>query len=93
MDGGRLGRSRRTAAEKRVPEHFMTCLRGKRGRKPFAMMLRHALWEWFVDIRGAVLTSISPEYMLRQARAMACTILQEMADEGRFIAMPIIDAA
>ena len=71
----------------------MTCLRGKRGRKPFDMMLRHALWEWFVDIRGAVLTTISPEFMLRQARAMACTILQEMAEQGRFIVMPVIDAA
>ena len=70
---------------------MMTCSRGRKGKRPFAMVLREALWDWFLDIRSAVLTSISPHFMLRQARAMAGTILKEMAENGKFIVLPVID--
>ena len=69
----------------------MTCSRGKKGQRPFAMVLRENLWDWFVDIRSAVLTSISPQFILRQARAMAGSLLQEMALKGYFIRLPVID--
>ena len=63
-----------------------------KGKRPFAMVLRKALYDWFLDIRGAVLTTISPQFMLRQARAMAETLLKEMANIGRFIQLPILDS-
>ena len=55
-------------------------------------MLREALYEWFVDIKGSVLTCISPHFMLRQARHLAGKCLQQMARKCKFIKMPIIDA-
>ena len=48
------------------------------------MVLREALYEWFIDNRGSVLTTISPHFMLRQARRLAGVIIKEMAKHGKF---------
>ena len=56
------------------------------------MCLREALYEWFIDIRGSVLTTISPHFMLRQARRLAGILMEEMAKRGQFIKMPIVDS-
>ena len=56
------------------------------------MVLREALYEWFIDIKGSVLTTISPHCMLRRSRHLAGIILREMAKRGKLITLPIIDA-
>ena len=92
LDGGRRGRKRKSEADKNTPQYLMSSLRGRKGARHHAMILREALYEWFIDIKSACLTSISPHFMLRQARHMATICLQEMAKNGRFVTMPIIDA-
>ena len=56
------------------------------------MVLREALWDWFLDIRGSVMTAILPHFMLRKARQLAGQRLAEMAKLGKFVKMPMIDA-
>ena len=92
LDGGKRGRKRKSEADKSTPQYLMSSLRGRKGAHHHAMVLREALYEWFLDKKNSVLTSISPHYMLRQARHMATICLQEMAKNGTFIKMPIIDA-
>ena len=56
------------------------------------MVLREALYEWFIDMRASVVTCVSPHFMLRQARHMAGVCIKEMAKTGRYVKLPIIDA-
>ena len=91
-DAGKRGRKRKTDAEQSTPQYLMCSLRGKKGAHHAAMILREALYEWFIDIKAAVLTSISPHFMLRQARHMATICLQQMCKNGHFVKMPIVDA-
>ena len=92
LHAGVLGRSKRSACEQKVPHGKLTCERGKKGKHAFLWVLRSSLWEWFVDIRAAVLTRIWPHFMLLQARHMAGTLLKEMAAVGQFVKVPHIDA-
>ena len=92
FDGGKRGRKRKSEADKSTPQFLMCSLRGRRGAHHQAMVLREALYEWFIDIKASCLTTISPHFMLRQARHMATICLQEMAKNGKFVKMPIIDA-
>ena len=92
IDGGKRGRKRKSEADKNTPQYLMSSLRGRKGAHHQAVILREALYEWFIDIKGSCLTSISPHFMLRQARHMATICIQQMAKNGRFVKMPIIDA-
>ena len=84
LDGGRRGRKRKSEADKNTPQFLMCSLRGRKGAHHQAVLLREALYEWFIDIKGSCLTTISPHFMLRQARHMAGICVQEMAKTGRY---------
>ena len=46
FDVGVRGRFRPTQAESVTPQSQMTCSRGRKGKRPFAMVLRENLWDW-----------------------------------------------
>ena len=85
------GRKRKSSAATQVAPRRLTCFRGARGPVTKCPALGMALWEWFVDIRSSVLTTMTPKYLLLKATAMADTIVAEMAKKGEFIDMPLID--
>ena len=90
-DHGKNGRKRKSTGASQCPARRLTFFRGSRGPVTKCPVLGMALWDWFVDIRSSVLTSMSPKYLLMKAKAMADTIVAEMAKEGEFIDMPVID--
>ena len=75
LHGGKRGRHKKTEAEKQTPQHLMTCFRAKQGKMHQAMVLREALYEWFIGTIGSVVTTTSPHFMLGQARHMAGVIV------------------
>ena len=75
LDGGKRGRKRKSEADKSTPQYVMCSLRGRKGAHHHAMVLREALYEWFIDIKVSVRTTISPHFILRQARHMATICL------------------
>ena len=91
FDKGKDGRKRKSNAAVKVAPRHLTCRRGARAPAAKCPVLSLALWEWFVDIRSSVLTTMTPKYLLMKARAMADTLVAEMAKNGEFIDMPIID--
>ena len=63
FDGGKRGRKRKSEADKCIPQYLMCSLRGRRGAHHQAMVLREALYEWFIDVKASCLTTISPLYV------------------------------
>ena len=54
-------------------------------------MLREELWDWFVDIRRSLATTISPRFVLFKAKSIADHIMKASRATGCFVEMPIID--
>ena len=65
---------------------------GLQGRPVKANMLRDGVWDWFVSIRSAVAVRIPPKLVIVQAKALATSMIQEMATTGRWIDIPKIDS-
>lgn len=76
--GGALGANRKLY--QRTRDAGLKCTRGTRGRKHQCPALREALWDWFVDVRASIRTSISPKFLLQQAKrlvSMSVVLLRE----------------
>jgi len=54
-------------------------------------LIREFLWDWFVDIRRSVATTISPKFMLFKAREIAGMIVNEQRKIGAFEPLPVLD--
>ena len=61
------------------------------GRPTKAPMVRDALWEWFVSVRGAVAARIPAKVVLLKAKQVANEIVKHMQTSGYFIDLPILD--
>ena len=61
------------------------------GRPTKAPMLRDALWEWFVSVRGAVAARIPSKVVLLKAKQVANEIVKHMQTSGYFIDLPKLD--
>ena len=54
-------------------------------------MIRELLWDWFVDIRRSLATSISPKFVLLKAREIAGKVLVASRAERIFCEIPSLD--
>ena len=69
----------------------MTRRRGGQGPQYKAPLVRERIWEWFVDFRGTFMTTVSPKYVLKQARFVAEEILREQHKLGFYEPLPVLD--
>jgi hypothetical protein len=80
-----------TRAVGRTLESSLMRRRQRQGPPYKCPLIRELLWDWFVDIRRSVCTTISPKFVLLKARELADSILKIQRSTGTFGQMPIID--
>lgn len=81
-----------TYSEGRTPNRFLLRRRLRQGAPYKCPLIRELLWDWFVDIRASLATTISPRFVLMKARMIAETILREQRKlASGFCAMPKLD--
>ena len=87
----RLGRSQRTNAREQVPERFLCRQRKHQGPPYKTPVIREALWDFFVDIRRSVASTISPKFLLLKARELAAVVLKAQRATGHYSPLPVIN--
>ena len=75
----------------RTPERFLLRRRMRQGPPYKCPLIREMLWDWFVDIRASLATTISPKFVLLRARQIADSILKHQRATGEFSPMPELD--
>ena len=85
-------RRRQTGAQKKVPDRFLMRRRMQQGPPYKCPVIRETLWDWFVDVRASIATTISPKCVLMKAREIATTVLHEMRRTGQWAKLPNLDA-
>jgi hypothetical protein len=88
---GAAGGKKPSLATSRVPEQCLLRRRKNQGPPYKAPLVREMLWDWFVDIRKSLATTISPKFVLLKARQIADSILKEQRRLGNIEPMPVID--
>jgi hypothetical protein len=85
---GHVGRSTCSRAEKRTPDRFLKRRRGGQGPGYKMPEIREQLWDWFVDFRRSVSTTVSAKFVLQRARYFGQVVLEEMRRTGNYEPMP-----
>lgn len=85
------GRRTPTMACGAIPNRCLLRRRLSQGAPYKGAVLRELLWDWFVDIRRSVASTISPKFMLLKARELADRIVAEQHRTKAFEPMPVID--
>jgi hypothetical protein len=85
------GGRRPTTAAGRVPQKSLVRQRLRQGPPYKCPLIREMLWEWFVDIRRSLCTTISPKFVLCKARLIADKVLKIQRETGGFGPMPVLD--
>jgi hypothetical protein len=80
-----------SSALRRIPTRLLSRRRILQGPPFKCPLLRELLFDWFVDIRRSLATTISPKYVLLKARQLADVIVASQKELGAFEAMPKID--
>ena len=83
--------SRPCLAETRVPDRCLVRRRLRQGPPYKCPVIREFLWDWFVDIRRSLATTISPRFVILKAKEIATKVLREMRRLNEFTEMPVID--
>ena len=61
---------------------------GKQGAPHASPEIREALWDWFVDMRASMATTVSPKFVLAKARLLAAECLNHMRATHCFSHIP-----
>jgi hypothetical protein len=65
--------------------------RGNQGAPYKCPVLREKLWDWFVDMRRSIASTISPKFVLLKAKSMATEVLAVQRRTGNYTPMPKLD--
>ena len=86
------GRGTRPASRRARTPARLLCRRSLLQGRPYkAPLLREMLWEWFVDIRHSVASTLSPKFVLCQAKHFATQLLQQQRKLGQLSPLPKLD--
>ena len=85
------GGRRPTCAMGQTHESALVRRRLHQGAPYKVPQLRELLWDWFVDTRRSVATTISPRFVLLKARQIADKLLAEQRRNGVLEAFPNLD--
>ena len=88
--GHMKGRKPSKAVE-RVPHRFLKRQRKGQGPPYKCPLIREYLWDWFVDIRRSLATTISSKFVMMKARELADQVLDVMRKTGDYGEIPQID--
>ena len=88
---GSLKNRKATKAVERTPDRFLKRQRKRQGAKYKCPLIREMLWDWFVDIRRSLATTISSKCVIMKARELADQVLKVMRESGDFGEIPFID--
>ena len=91
LERAAVGGKRPTSFMGRTPDRFLVRRRISQGPPYKCPLIRELLWDWFVDIRSSLCTTISAKFVLMKARQIAETVLQEQRRLGEFGSMPNLD--
>lgn len=80
-----------TMSTGRTSERTLFRRRGNQGPPYKCPVLREKLWDWFVDVRRSLASTISPKFVLLQTKSMAAEILAVQRRTGQYAPMPKID--
>jgi hypothetical protein len=80
-----------SSALRRMPTRLLSRRRIQQGPPFKCPLLRELLFDWFVDLRRSLATTISPKFVLLKARQLADDIVASQKTLGAFEAMPKID--
>ena len=82
----------RSKANAKVIRRDMRCRQYSLAGRPMkAPMLREALWEWFVSVRGVVAARIPAKVVLLKAKQIGTELVKHMQKSGVFIDLPVLD--
>ena len=85
------GGKRPTMASGRIPNLHLLRRRRGQGRRFKCPAIREQLWDWFVDVRGSIASTISPKFVMLKARSIAHELFDIQRRTGCYTAMPKID--
>ena len=85
------GGRRPSRATESTPDRFLSRRRLRQGAPYKTPMIREALWDFFVDIRRSVASTVSPKLLLLKAREIAETVLRCQRLSGHYSPLPVID--
>ena len=86
-----LGGRKPTMSAGRVPDKRLMRRRITQGPPFKGPLIREYLWDWFVDIRRSVASSISPKFVLMKAKSIAEEILKAQRSSGCYAPLPKLD--
>jgi hypothetical protein len=75
----------------RTPDRRLMRRRVSQGPPFKCPLIREYLWDWFVDIRRSVASSISPKFVLMKAKSIAGDILKAQRTTGCYGPLPVLD--
>lgn len=93
---GSAGRSsaggrRPTMAAGRTPDSRLVRRRMRQGAPFKCPLIREYLWDWFVDVRRSIASTLSPKFVLMKAKLIAEEILKVQRTTGCYGPMPVLD--
>jgi hypothetical protein len=86
----RGGRKPTMAAGRTTDRNLLRC-RKSQGRPYKCPVIRECLWDWFVDARRSIASTISPKFMLMKARSISEQVLKAQRATGMYTSMPKLD--
>jgi hypothetical protein len=80
-----------TMGEGRTANRNLFRRRTTQGRPYKCPVIRELLWDWFVDVRRSIASTVSPKFMLMKARSISEEILKVQRATGMYSSMPKLD--
>ena len=80
-----------TNATRQVAQKSLLRQRMHQGAPYKCPLIREVLWQWFVDIRRSLCTTISPKFVLCKARQIADDVLKIQRATSGLVPMPVLD--
>jgi hypothetical protein len=86
-----FGGRRPSMAVSRTADRNLLRRRKSQGRPYKCPLIRELLWDWFVDARRSIASTISPKFMLMKARSISELVLKAQRATGMYTSLPKLD--
>jgi hypothetical protein len=80
-----------TMAVGRTADRQLFRRRKSQGRPYKCPVIRELLWDWFVDVRRSIASTVSPKFILMKARSISEEVLKAQRATGMYSSLPKLD--
>jgi hypothetical protein len=80
-----------SSAESRTPAAHLMRRRKSQGPPYKCPALRESLFDWFVDVRASIASTLSPKFVLMKAQSIAQELMEVQRRTGKYTSMPKVD--